>query len=156
VVLIPQFGNIPHMGKSKNNNNILILAGGFAAWWLWSRATTLQSLNFIPRGLAVVGGAISLIIGVQNPTNNSLQLNSLSGNLIMNGNAIGNVADFQPVLIGANNETQINLLVTANFFGIAAGALNAIEGNETSVINANLQGTANVNGTPLPVNITFA
>jgi LEA14-like dessication related protein len=144
------------MGKKDSTNTVLIAAGAFAAWWLWSRASTISNLNFIPRGLAVVGGAISLILGVQNPTNNAIQLNALSGNLIINGNAIGNVADFQPVVIAPNNETPINLLVTANFFGLAAGALNAIEGNETGTINATLQGTANINGTALPVNVTFA
>jgi hypothetical protein len=144
------------MSKRGNSTTpLLIGAAGFLAWYFWTRANALKSLLFVPRGLGVQGGGISLLLGVQNITSAALQLNGFAGSLNINGSPVGNVTDFQPQLI-APGETQINLLIIPNVFGIAAGVLNEINGNEGSGnIQASLSGTANINGIPLPVNINF-
>jgi Late embryogenesis abundant protein len=146
------------VGKSKNSSLTPILVGGglFAAWFFWTRANALKSLIFVPRGLGVQGGGVSLLIGVQNPTSAALMLNGLAGSLVIQGQNIGSVTDFQPMLIAPGGETPINLLITPNYFGIAAGVINAIDGNEgDGSIRASLSGTANINGFPLPVNLNF-
>jgi hypothetical protein len=152
-VQILLIGNLPIMAKS--NNLLFFGALGVAAWYLLTRYNTISSLNFIPRGLGLVGNAVSVIIGVQNPTSQGIQLQSISGNLILNGSSVGNVADFTPVLIAPNAETQINLLITPNIFGIAANAIYQLQNGLTGGINATLQGTANVNNNPIPLNVNF-
>jgi hypothetical protein len=144
------------MSKSKNSSTpLLIGVAAFLGWYFWSRANALQSLLFVPRGLGVQGGGISLLLGVQNITSAALQLNGFAGSLNINGAPVGNVTDFQPQLI-APGETQISLMVIPNVFGIAAGVLNEVNGNEGSgSIRASLTGTANINGIPLPVNLNF-
>lgn len=140
----------------KNNNTLLLVGGGVAAWYLLSRYSTIKNLLFVPRGIAVVGGAISVILGVQNPTSNSLAFQALSGSLVVNGNNVGNVASFQPLIILPNAETQIQLLITPNLLGIGSGILNLIEGNPgSSSFSASLQATANINNTAVPVNVSF-
>jgi len=144
------------VGKSRSSVSPLLIAGvGFAAWYFWTRANTLKSLIFNPVGLGVQGPGISLQLEVDNPTSNAVQLNGFAGSLYVNGSAIGNVTDFQPVLI-APGATRINLLVSPNVFGLAAGIINQLDGNEGSgSIQASLSGTANINGIPVPVNIPF-
>jgi hypothetical protein len=139
----------------KTNNLLIFGALGIGAWYFLTRLSTVGSLNFVPRGLGLVGNAVSVIIGVQNPTSEGLNLQSISGNLVVNGNSVGNVADFTPVTIAPNQETQIQLLITPNIFGIAANAIYQLSNNLTGGINATLQGSANINNTSLPLNVNF-
>jgi len=143
---------------AKNNssaNTLFLVGGGFVLWYLLTRIQTIGNLNFVPRGLGIVGNAVSVILGIQNPTSNALLFNSLSGDLMVNGNSVGNVADFQPVTIMPNSETPITLLITPNIFGIAANAIDQISNGLTGGISAKLQAIANVNNTPVPVNVQF-
>ena|SRR5277367_5641866 len=150
---ILKIGNLPNMAKT---NNLLIFGAiGVAAWYFLTRLSTIGSLNFIPRGLGLVGNAVSVLIGVQNPTSEGLNLGSISGNLVVNGNSVGNVADFTPVVIAPNAETQIQLLITPNIFGIAANVIYQLQQNLTGGINATLQGTANINNNAVPLNVNF-
>lgn len=145
------------MGKNKGGSisPLLIVGAGLAAWYFWTRANALKSLVFNPVGLGVQGAAISLQMEVDNPTSNSLQLNGFAGQLYVNGSPIGNVTDFQPVMV-LPGAARINLLITPNVFGIAAGVISQLDGSEGSGnFSASLVGTANVNGIPLPVNISF-
>jgi hypothetical protein len=146
------------MGKKNSKvSPILLIAGAFAAWYLFSRANTIGSLNFVPIGMSVTGGGVSVAIQVQNPTNNNLLLSSFSGNLAIGGSNVGNVSDFTPTTIAANSASQINLLILPNAFAIAADVINNVTGNEGSgSIQAQLTGTANVNGVPVPVNLPFS
>lgn len=144
------------MGKNRGSVSPLLVGGvAFVAWYFWTRANTLKSLIFQPVGLGVQGGGVSIQLEVDNPTPNALQFNGFAGSLTVNGANIGNVTDFQPVLL-APGATRLNLFIAPNVFGIASGAINLIEGNEGSGnIQSSLNGTANINGIPLPVNLVF-
>lgn len=145
------------MGKNRSSSvsPLLIGVAAFAGWYFWTRAQALKSLIFTPVGLGVQGAAISLQLEVDNPTAAALQLNGFAGSLNVNGSPIGNVTDFQPVMV-VPGATRLNLLITPNVFGIAAGVINQIDGNEGSGnVQASLTGTANINGIGLPVNLNF-
>jgi LEA14-like dessication related protein len=144
------------VGKKSSNNLLLIGAAAIAAWYFFTRSNALNSLIFTPVGLGVQGSGISLAVNVANPTNTALSLSSIAGSLNIQGSAVGNVTDFTPQVIQPNSQTTINLLITPNVFGLAAGVINQIDGNEGSgSIQASLSGTANVNGVPIPVNLSF-
>lgn len=140
----------------KNGTQTLLIGGAaFLAWYFWSRANALKSLQFSPVGLGVQGGGVSLQIEVDNPTAAALFLNGFAGSLNIQGQPVGNVTDFQPqeILPGPN---QISLYIQPNLFGIAAGVINQIDGREGSnTFQASLTGTANINDIPLPVNLSF-
>jgi hypothetical protein len=135
-------------------NTPLYLLGGAALVWFLTRASTINNLNFVPRGLSFIGSSVQVVIGVQNPTSNSLTLRSVVASLIVNGNTFGNVSDFQPVILAANSETPVALIFSPSLFGIADSVVSALQSGSTS-ISANLQGTANLDNNALPININF-
>lgn len=143
------------MTKKPSNQNLLLLgAAGIAAWYFFTRAGALNNLNFVPLGLGVVPGGVSVQLGVQNPTNTPITLNSFVGSLSISGSPVGSVSTFTPVTIAPNSQTPLSLYVGANYLGLASGVLNQLEGNEGSGnYNAVLSGTANVNGIALPINV---
>lgn len=143
------------MSKNNSGNTGLLLLLGALGVYLFTRASTIANLVFVPRGIAITGGAVNVVIGVQNPTSNSLSFNSLAGNLFVNGSAIGNVASFQPAVIIPNGETPVNVMVTPSILGIATDVLSMIQGNMSGGITANFQGTANIDNSAVPVNLNF-
>src|SRR5882762_1218135 len=118
------------MRKSGSSNLLLIGAAAVAAWYFLTRGSTLNSLQFIPRGIGLQGTSLNLSLGILNPTNNSLRLSSVVGSLNVQGSPVGTVTSFQPVDIAPNSETDINLLITGNVFGLLGGVINHLNGNE--------------------------
>jgi hypothetical protein len=144
------------MSKKSSTTPLLIAAGIAAAWWFFTRANALNSLVFIPKGVGIQGGGLNLVLGVQNPTGAGITLNSLVGSLQVDGSSVANITDFTPQVIAPNSETDINLYVSANVFGLAGGLINQLDGNEgAGSFRAALVGTANVNNIPVPVNLPF-
>lgn len=135
-------------------NTAAYLLGGAALVYLLTRASTINNLNFVPRGLSFIGSSIRVVIGVQNPTSASLTLRSVSGSLIVNGNTFGNVSDFQPAILAANSETPVALIFSPSLFGIADTVITALEDGSTA-ISASLQGIANLDNNALPINVNF-
>jgi LEA14-like dessication related protein len=124
-------------------------------YYFATRANTINRLNIVPRGIAFEGGAANIVLGVQNATSNGLTFGSLSGTLYVNDRPLGNVSSFLSTVLAPNSETRIQVRVIPQLLGLASGILDMIEGNETSGINARLQGTANIDNVPLPLNIQF-
>jgi hypothetical protein len=131
----------------------LLLVAGVVALWAYSKAHTGTHLQFLPLNASWDGGSLHVQIGVQNPTNDSLQLQSLAGTVAINGTTAGNISDFTPALIAPNAQTPITLSYTPSIFGIVSTVVNQL--NNGGPINITVNGTANVNGIPLPVNLTF-
>jgi hypothetical protein len=141
------------LAKTKPMDDGVLIALGIAGLWLYSKAHTGNSLQFVPLGASWSGGALQVDIGVQNPTQDSLQLNSLAGSVYVNGTIAGNVSDFTPRLIAANQQTPIQLTYTPNILGTVVAVLNQVSNGGGVLIGLN--GSANVNGIPLPINLTF-
>jgi LEA14-like dessication related protein len=134
-------------------DNGLLIGLGVAGLWLYSKAHTGQSLQFVPLGASWDGGALQVDIGVQNPTNDSLQLTSLAGQIYVNGMSIGNISEFTPRLIAANQQTPITLTYKPSILGVGLAVLNQV--NNGGGVQIAVHGSANVNGIQLPINLNF-
>lgn len=132
---------------------IFLLIGGGIILWLLTKAQSIGSLNFVPRGLSTSSGAVLVQLGIQNPTSNQITLRSLVGSLIVNGSNVGDVSNFTTTTIQPNSETGIIVRVTPNYLGLASGLLNSIEDFGATQLTASLQGSANVEGQTLPLQI---
>jgi len=131
----------------------LLLIGGAVAIWLLSKANTGQHLQFIPLGANWDGGALGIQIGVQNPTNDSLQYNSLAAQVSANGTVVGNLSGFVPKLIAPNQQTTVDVNFTPNILGALSTIFNQV--THGGGVRIGINGTANVNGISLPVELTF-
>jgi len=133
--------------------NGLLLIAGAVALWVYSKAHTGANLQFLPLGANWDGGSLHIQIGVQNPTNDSLQFQSLAGTVYINGTAAGTISDFTPAIIAPNSQTPITLSYTPSIFGVAAAVINQL--NNGGGVTIGLKGSANVNGISIPVNVNF-
>lgn len=134
-------------------DNGVLLIGGVVALWVLSKAHTGQNLQFQPLAANWDGGALQVQIGVLNPTNDSLQLNSIAGQLYVNGTAVGTVSNFVPTTIQPNQQTPITLRYVPSIFGAVTAILNQITNGGGLLVAFN--GSANVNSIVLPVNLNF-
>lgn len=134
--------------------NGLLLVAGVVALWAYSKAHTGANLQFLPLGASWDGGSLHIQIGVQNPTNDSLQFQSFAGTVYINGTAAGNVSDFTPAIIAPNAQTPVTLTFTPSLFGAAATVINLLNNGGNGVVIA-VKGSANVNSLSVPVNLTF-
>jgi len=133
--------------------NGLLLIAGVVALWVYSKAHTGANLQFLPLGASWDGGSLHIQIGVQNPTNDSLQFQSLAGTVYINGTAAGTITDFTPAIIAPNAQTPVTLVYSPSLFGVAAAVINLL--NNGDGVTIGLKGSANVNGVSIPVNLTF-
>jgi LEA14-like dessication related protein len=139
--------------------DILIIGGLITAFIFFGGAQTVNSLKFVATGVGFdVSNPLSPIVNVsvivQNPTSNSLQLNSFAGTATVNGTSSGNVSYFTPVLIAANSQTTITLQIRLSDAGIISDLLNFINAGTGAILIA-VNGTANVNGAGLPVSLSM-
>ena len=142
-----------HKILAKRDNTLFILAAVAIGYYLYTRSATVANLNFVPRGLSMNGAQVQVTVGVQNTSSNPITLNSLSANLLLNGNNIGNVANFISTVIAPNAETPIQLFITPNIAGDISSALSQLNTGGAAGQSFTLVGTANVNGAPLPVSV---
>ena len=136
------------------DDGVLLLLGA-GALWLSAKARTGKKLQFLPTGVDISGGGLAVAVGVQNPTNTSLTLNSFAGQVYINGVASGNVSDFTARIIQPNAQTEVVLNLVPSLFGGIQDILNLVTGSGPDGLALALKGTANVNGIPVPVNLTF-
>jgi LEA14-like dessication related protein len=95
----------------------------------------------------------TISIKVQNVSNATLVLNSLTGVVSINGNDLGNVSSFQTVEVAPNSEQVINIKMDLSLLGIPGliqNVINSVRGTYTF----ELKGHANVNNLLLPFDLT--
>jgi LEA14-like dessication related protein len=91
---------------------------------------------------------------VQNVSNTPIVLNSMSLDLSVNGQSIGNAAVFPqvPITIQANSQQPIAISVAPDWLSIPSTVQTLLQSNSS---NAKFEavGTANVNNIPFPIDL---
>jgi hypothetical protein len=111
----------------------------------------IQSVNFT----GLTSGTIVLV--VQNPSNASIELNSMAGTVSANGSLIGNISNFQGgVAIPANQQVPVNITVNLSLASLIGGLYSALTSpTGTNNIAFVIAASANINGGVIvPLNIT--
>lgn len=137
----------------------LLLIGGAVALYEYNQYRAGGNLNFFPgqvtdmsfEGLNPVATAELLI---QNTSNVTFTINSLSGSVTLNGTLIGNISDFTPVTIGGNSEGYIPLKLRLLTLTIVQNLINAFGGGAIKE-NLVVTGSVNANGVQVPLSITY-
>lgn len=139
------------------NKSILWIAAGAAALFLVSRLSFSKKINFLFAGIKPGGTLLQPVIEVsllvQNPTNQTVTIRSLSGQVLLNNRLISNVSSFNEQTIQPNSETVIKInarpLIT-NFFS----SINFILTSKTGNNRITITGSANIDNVSLPFTIT--
>ena len=137
----------------------LLLLGGAALLYIGNQARSVANLTFFPNG--ITGMAFEglspvayLSVLVQNTSNVAIDLNSLSGSVLVDNTLVGNISNFSPIRINANAETVMPLKVRFAILGIVNDIIQSFQqGNFQK--NIVLEGTVNANGVQVPLTLTF-
>jgi len=141
----------------KNSTALLLAAGGLALIYGSRVATGVNTVNFVLNGVDLSDITnIKLQFLVQNVSNATGVLNSLSGNITVNGNDLGNISDFNPVTIPPNSQQPINISLRPDLISLpqTIAALIQQNGSGNNDLNFEVTGNANVNGIVLPFDLT--
>lgn len=145
-----------------NSIALLSVGAGIIIYSLLRKGQAAGTLNFNPdkvRGFSFDGGTpvIDIGIAVQNTSNQSFTVNSLSANLYSlqyNKTYVGNVSTFTPQTIGPNSQKILVVQARLALIGLANDILTAIQyGNFQQEVE--LTGYANVDNLQIPINLKF-
>jgi hypothetical protein len=131
----------------------LIIVAGIAALYFLGKSR-LTKLKIVFRGFKITGGIFkpkfNLKFGLQNPTTETANLNSIVGEVIANGKIIANVSNFTPLKIQANRETELNIVAEPIAISIAKTVIDFIKNKNKLVVE--FKGSANVDNIVYPLN----
>jgi len=143
----------------KGGKNIFLVGIMAAGLFFFLRAKkkitqTKAFAKFVIKSVKMKGLKIFLTIGIQNPVNSKIRLNSFVGDLTMGGNAIARVTNFQPVEIQPAAETNVDLQLKPSGLGVLT-VLKQIVSKKPGKMGVVLKGAANLNGATVPINMNF-
>jgi hypothetical protein len=90
-------------------------------------------------------------LGILNPTNSQLTINSILGSLFFNTNEVATIQTFQKLLVNANAKTSINLTMKPTLYGIFTSLQNILKKENVKNYKVKFVGTANTNGVNIPL-----
>jgi len=90
-------------------------------------------------------------MGISNPTNAQVIINSILGSLYFNNNEVAVVNSFSKLLISANATTTLNLTMKPTLYGIFESLKNILTKDIAKNYKVKFVGTANANGLNIPL-----
>lgn len=135
----------------------LLVAAG-AAYYFYRKYSVGRNARFYFKSVAVKNKKLQLNIAAQNPTSSTIKLNSLAGEVFANNKLVSNVSTFTPVTIPGNTETVLSFTVVPNVGGVinlVSSVIKSLVKKQKIGLNVRLEGTANVDGMALPLNLTY-
>jgi hypothetical protein len=141
-------------------NFIWIAAAAAAAFYfIYRKKTFAKSLIFSFNNIKLVGKwynpEIIVFISVQNPTNQSITIQAISGTLYLTDKAISNISSFTQQKIQPQIESLISFSAKPGVVGIANVLKEIWSGTRSKKYNFKFVGSANVEGVLLPIDIEF-
>ncbi len=144
---------------SKTLQTVGWIAAGLVAYNIFNKVVALKSAKFFPDKIVSLDWVgINPVIGVsllvQNTSFSSATVYSMSGQVLANNYWIGSVYSFTPQLIAPNAQSRIVVYLRLSWMGVVQNIVSAFE----SGINGaefDLDGIANVDSFPVPINLKF-
>lgn len=138
------------------NKLFLWIAGAGLGIYLLSRVSLGKKLNFVFQSITTGGTflqpTIDLTIAVQNPTNQTATIRSISGQVLLNNKFVSNISSFNQQTIQPNSESFLTIKARPSLIGVFTTIKNVLTnktGNNVFTINGN----ANVDNVSLPFSI---
>ncbi len=130
---------------------VYTLGGLTAAYFLYrfyKKGNSATRLRFIADGISISKGKILFTLKIINGGNAAINLTSIVGDLIYNGNVIGVVSNQTPTQIAANSEKRIKFKITPDLTGAGMALYKFLTASkeEKKDINFTFKGTVNAEG----------
>lgn len=110
-----------------------------------------EKLNTVFSKLKFGSGKLQLIFLLQNPSSTSIVLNSLVGDLYINGKAISNLTSFQKITIPPNNQVELPITVKPSLTDLVTFLIGLFK-NKSKNIEAEFRGNVNAEDFVIPIN----
>jgi hypothetical protein len=134
--------------------NIFWVVGGVAAIYLLSKLRFGQKANFFLRSLrpggTLLSPTVNVEMAVQNPTNQTITIKSITGSVSVNDKYLANVSAFGDQKVLPNQESILRLTARPSATGVFQ-SIREILTQPVGSIAASFQGTANVDGLVVPI-----
>lgn len=137
----------------KTQNILLVGLAALIGFRLFGMGRAAQSLSyFVDRvsvGLEGLQPVLNIGLGVQNPSNASINVNSVVGQISVAGKQIANISSFVATDIAANAETVFPLKARLDLGGIVSSGLDLLKGQTIDFVG-------NINAAGLLVPVSFS
>lgn len=134
--------------------NIFWVVGGVAAIYLLSKLRFGQKANFMLRSLrpggTLLAPTINVEMAVQNPTNQTITIKSITGSVSVNDKYLANVSAFGDQKVLPNSESILRLTARPSAVGVFQ-SVREILMQPIGTSSASFQGTANIDGIVVPI-----
>lgn len=130
--------------------------GILGTYYAFTKITASKKINVVFKkfGIGKASGfslpPILAVFTLQNPTSTQVTINSIVGDIYVNGEDVANVTEFNKLIIKGNSQNDLTVNVHVGVLSAAKLLLNYF--NTGRKINANFQGTVNAEGFAIPVN----
>ncbi len=138
----------------KTSTWVILGVAGIVLYETYQKSSAANDINVIFSGLSIKNlNDIQVQITVQNVTNASITVNSLVGNLLLNGNQVAAISDFNTQTIIPNGQTTFTVDVSPSWLSIIGDVQTFLSTTGTE-LNFTAVGNVNIAGLPyLPFNL---
>ena len=134
--------------------NLFYLIGGATALFLLSRFRFGQKAIFQLRSLrpggSILQPTINVQLAVQNPTNTTIKIKSITGAISVNDKYLANVSAFGDQTVAPNSESTLRLVARPSALGVFESVRQLLTAPAGEVA-AKFEGSANVDGIVIPI-----
>lgn len=142
------------MSKTNTGTVLLLIGGGIALWYYAGLARAGELMQVVFKTVTFNNlTSLNIILGIQNVSNTTININSLVGTVTMNGSTIGSISSFTPTSVPGNSEQQLSVQFDLSVLGLP-GIISNIINNPSQQYTFAITGNANVNGLPVPISDT--
>lgn len=127
--------------------------GLYLIWYISNLGTAVNTITVVFKTV-IVNNPLSytVILTVQNITNATLTVNSMTGQLNLNSEPMANLSDFTKRDVPANGQVDIPVTVNVSLLDLPEAIQNIIT-NQSNVLNFNVAGNVNLSGLIVPFNL---
>lgn len=139
----------------RNTKFLLFGVAGLYVYSLFSKAGAGKNIEVVFKTIKVLKPSgislptIQAIFSLQNPSSQSITINSLVGSLSVNGKYLANLTSFQKLTIPKNGQIDLPININAGLIDVIKTVVSLLKSKST--ITANFDGNVNAEGFVIPV-----
>lgn len=135
-----------------------LIGAGLLAWYLFTKKS-VESINYYFRSFSLdfdgITPVIKITLAVQNISNRQFNITGFTGVLYAGDKVLGNVSQFNPVVIMPTKETFYTINVRLSPIALVSDIVSKITQGTGLSYDLRIIGTMNAEGLLVPVSLNF-